>query len=123
MPRRIVLISDLQQGSRLDALGDFEWPSDVELDLKTVADDELQRGPAPAGRPGRGRRVRKPTGTAASGCSTIPARIARSSRLEWTDAKGAAIGDPIEVYVPPGESRVVARAPTVRDRGARLARS
>ena len=31
MPRRIVLISDLQQGSRLDALGDIEWPSDVGL--------------------------------------------------------------------------------------------
>ena len=44
MPRRIVLISDLQQGSRLDALGDFEWPSDVELDLKTVADDGSNAG-------------------------------------------------------------------------------
>src|SRR5262249_44804576 len=31
MPRRIVLISDLQQGSRLEALGEFEWPKDVEL--------------------------------------------------------------------------------------------
>ena len=31
------MISDLSQGSRLDALGEFEWPSDVELDLKTVA--------------------------------------------------------------------------------------
>ena len=44
MPRRIVLISDLQQGSRLDALGDFEWPSDVELDLKTVADTGSNAG-------------------------------------------------------------------------------
>src|SRR5262249_52920477 len=38
MPRRVVLISDLQQGSRVDALGDFEWPSDVELELRTVSD-------------------------------------------------------------------------------------
>ncbi len=44
MPRRVVLISDLAQGSRLDALGDFEWPSDVELDLKTVADTGSNAG-------------------------------------------------------------------------------
>ena len=44
MPRRVVLISDLPQGSRLDALGDFEWPSDVELDLKTVADTGSNAG-------------------------------------------------------------------------------
>ena len=36
MPRRVVLISDLQQGARLAALGEFAWPSDVELELKTV---------------------------------------------------------------------------------------
>ncbi len=44
MPRRIVLISDLQQGSRLDALGEFEWPSDVELDIKTVTDEASNAG-------------------------------------------------------------------------------
>ena len=38
MPRRVILISDLPQGSHLEALGDFEWPSDVELELKTVTD-------------------------------------------------------------------------------------
>ena len=63
MPRRVVLISDLQQGSRLDALGDFEWPSDVELDLRTVAADAPNAGPqwlldAEADRAGRGRPLR-----------------------------------------------------------------
>src|SRR5262249_12287392 len=37
IPRRIVLISDLQQGSRLGALGELEWPKDVELDPKKVS--------------------------------------------------------------------------------------
>ena len=80
MPRRVVLISDLQQGSRLEALGDFEWPSDVELDLKTVADDRLQRRPAAArrrwSRPSRPRptrdagvRVSNDAGSRASGSS------------------------------------------------------
>src|SRR5206468_1900441 len=44
MPRRIVLISDLQQGSRLDALGEFEWPSDVELDVKSVSSSSSNAG-------------------------------------------------------------------------------
>ena len=55
MPRRVVLISDLPQGSRLEALGDFEWPSDVELDLKTVADDGSNAGLRAARRLRRGR--------------------------------------------------------------------
>ena len=44
MPRRVVLVSDLQQGSHLEALGDFEWPTDVELELKTVADNGPNAG-------------------------------------------------------------------------------
>src|SRR5262249_9033952 len=44
MPRRVVLISDLPEGSRLEALGDFEWPSDVDLELKTVADTGSNAG-------------------------------------------------------------------------------
>src|SRR5262249_47451762 len=44
MPRRIILVSDLQQGSRIEALGNFEWPSDVELELKSVADPGSNAG-------------------------------------------------------------------------------
>ena len=44
MPRRLVLISDLAQGSHLDALGDFEWPSDVDLELKTIMDEGSNAG-------------------------------------------------------------------------------
>ena len=106
IPRRIVLISDIQQGSRLEALGEFEWPSDVELDIKTVTDDESNAGL---------HRLADPAEAAASGADrdtrvrvfNDPGSHRESFALEWTDAKGAAIGDPIEVYVPPGESRVV----------------
>ena len=44
MPRRVVLISDLQQGSRYSELGDFEWPSDIELELKTVSHNGSNAG-------------------------------------------------------------------------------
>ncbi len=106
MPRRIVLISDLQQGSRLEALGEFDWPKDVELDIKTVSDDASNAGvhrladPAEAVASGadRDRRVR---------VFNDPGSHREKFALQWTGEKGSAIGDPIEVYVPPGESRVV----------------
>ena len=107
MPRRVVLISDLQQGSRLEALGDFEWPSDVELDLKTVADDGSNAGlqrladPAEADR-GRARRTTAPrAGLERRGVDGESVRAGLGRRA------GTAPTEPIDVYVPPGESRVV----------------
>ena len=106
MPRRVVLISDLQQGSKLDALGDFEWPSDVELELKTVADPGSNAGLSLLADPAEvdpadldpQRRVR---------VSNDPGSNREKFALTWGDDKGADAGPPIEVYVPPGESRVV----------------
>ncbi|MHB1560731.1 MAG: BatA domain-containing protein [Isosphaeraceae bacterium] len=106
MPRRIVLVSDLQQGGRLDALGQFEWPTDVELDLKSVADDAsnagLQRlaesvegaGTGPAAEP----RVRVFNDAASSRDQFV---------LHWAAADGKKLGEVVNAYVPPGESRVV----------------
>ncbi len=106
MPRRVVLIGDLQQGSRVDALGDFEWPRDVELELKTVADhgpnaglqwlaDAAEEGPAG---PEPERRVR---------VSNDPGSRREAFELSWLDEAGNRSGNPVSVYVPPGESRVV----------------
>ena len=91
MPRRIVLISDLQQGSRLDALGDFEWPSDVELDLKTVAADGPNAGlqwlagrtrTSPSRGDGRRRSASgsRTTGTLAASRSSWPGSMRRGRR-------------------------------------------
>ncbi len=109
MPRRVVLISDLAQGSRLDALGDFEWPSDVELDLKTVADtgsnagierlaDQVEAEPGESGTFGRVRVFNN------------PGSVREKFELTWVNEKGVAAGKPVDVYVPAGESRV-ARVP------------
>ena len=111
MPRRIVLIADLQQGSRLEALGGFEWPADVELELKALddprpnaglqrlADADPEAGPAEAGaRVGRSLRVR---------VANDPRARRDRFQLVWTTGAGNAEGPPIDVYVPPGEGRVV----------------
>jgi hypothetical protein len=106
MPRRIVVISDLQQGSRLEALGEFEWPTDVDLEIKTVSDDSPNAGlqrladPVEAATPGADREPRiRVFNDAGSGRERFT--------LQWAGARGAALGDPIDAYVPPGESRVV----------------
>ncbi len=107
MPRRIVLISDLQQGSRLDALGDFEWPSDVELELKTVADDGSNAGLQRLAEPVEAEPPRPTTAQRRVRVSTTPSPSRERFELLWTDDDGTGAGKPIDVYVPPGESRVV----------------
>lgn len=105
MPRRVILISDLAQGSRLEALGEFEWPSDVDLDLRPVATGATNVGvqwladaePEP-GESDASLRVRVANDPGAKG---------ESFRLGWVDETGKDVGAPIEAYVPPGESRVV----------------
>jgi Aerotolerance regulator N-terminal/von Willebrand factor type A domain len=115
--RRIVLISDLQQGSRLDVLEGFEWPSDVELDLKTVATEGTNAGLQWLAGPDVG----EPS--AALGANNLRVRVSNDATskkesfgLAWTDDKAP----PIPAYVPPGESRVV-RVP--RPTGATRGRS
>ena len=106
MPRRIILVGDLQQGSKLDALGDFEWPSDVDLTLKTVNDPAPNAGIHP---------VNESTeATAAEIAQEIRVRISNEpgSRREafqliWIGAKGQEVGSLVDAYVPPGETRVV----------------
>lgn len=110
MPRRVVLVSDLSQGSRLDALGDLEWPRDVELDIKTVSDSGSNAGLqvladsalAETAEADLSRRVRVVNNSGSA---------REKFELAWIDDKGVASGRPIDVYVPPGESRVV-RVPT-----------
>jgi hypothetical protein len=106
MPRRVVLVSDLAEGCRLDALGDLEWPSDVELELKSVGDTRSNAGlerlddqiNAEPGEAGASRRVRIVNNAGSQH---------ENFELNWIDQNGNPTGKPAEAYVPPGESRVV----------------
>ncbi len=122
MPRRVVLIGDLAQGSRLDALGRFEWPSDVELELKTVAAPGGNAGlqwlaEAEAGSPSTGPAPAEADRSLRVRISNDPASLREALALQWVDARGAGIGPTVPAYVPPGESRVV-RIPRPADDGS-----
>jgi hypothetical protein len=106
--REIVLITDLQAGSRLDSLQAYEWPKGVALVVVPVrARHTTNAGVqwlADEGDSGR---------EASSGSTlAIRARVTNSAdaareqfKLGWSD--GATGGAMVDVYVPPGQSRVV----------------
>jgi hypothetical protein len=107
IPMRVVLVSDLQQGSRLNALSDYPWPEDVELELRPVklasgANAGLHRladrDPAESQAVNRELRVRVTNEDE----STVD-----QFELEWLDSADHPIGRPMSAYVPAGESRVV----------------
>lgn len=106
--KQIVLISDLQEGSRLDTLQGFEWPKGIELIIEPVKvrrptnaglqllteRDELDKAPAEAGP-----RVRVSN-------STDTKR--EQFQIGWArSGENAFFGAAIDVYVPPGQNRVV----------------
>jgi hypothetical protein len=115
--RRVVLVSDMQQGSRLNALSDYPWPEDVELELRPVklpvaANAGLQR-----------LADRESTGLQ-SAASELRVRITNDEeatadqfQLEWLDDAQRRIGNPVSAYVPAGESRVV-RVPRPKNSAA-----
>lgn len=98
---RIVLVSDLAAGSKLTGLAGFEWPAEVELELRTVSDG--------GGNAGVDLMTPRPDADAKEKAQ-LRARVVNDAgsrqeqfKLAWANTTGA----DIDVYVPPGESRVV----------------
>jgi len=103
-PRRIVLITDMQEGSRLDGLQGHEWPRGLEV---VVAPVKAKR-PTNAGL----QWVMDADDTApAARDASVRIRVNNSAdakreqfQLRWA---GVAGGDSLDAYVPPGQSRIV----------------
>jgi hypothetical protein len=114
MPRSIALISDVAQGSRLDALGDFDWPSDVDLDPKPVTDKGSNAGLQILAESVDADSSSTPTDQTRVGVWNDALSRQDQFELAWVDEKGLGKEKTISVYVPAGESRVV-RVPWPRD--------
>ena len=112
-PRQVVLISDLQEGSRLDQLQAYEWPKGIQLMVEPVK----ARAASNAG-------LQLVTESADANRNTDPVVRVRVSnaadakreqfQVGWTRPEAPRfVGAAVDVYVPPGQSRVVAvAAPT-----------
>src|SRR6266446_6260691 len=104
-PRQIVLISDLQEGSRLEQLQGYEWPKGIEVSI-----DQLKaRLPSNAG-------LQLATSAEdgdAKADATVRVRVSNAIeskreqfKIGWGQADGRGfLGKPIDIYVPPGQSR------------------
>lgn len=106
--RQVVLISDLQEGSNLEALRAYEWPKGVELVVKLISCE----GPTNAalqlvaGRSG----LADPGGDGHPSIRIINSPDATNERfhLNWADdAPAIASSQTTETYVPAGHSIVV----------------
>jgi hypothetical protein len=106
---QIILISDLQQGAKLDGLQGYEWPRGMEVVLQPIGSAQL----ANAG-------VQILPGAAGEGLSitnaALRARVVNSPgaraeqfKLGWTAPNAATFtGTPIELHVPGGQNRSIA---------------
>lgn len=118
--REIFLVTDLQQGARLDALQAYAWPPGVTLDAQIVrtgsgtnAGLHLSGESLPAEFAADAAELR--SGKAAAGLDAIRCRVcnepdARSEQftLHWHTAAGLVPDvEPLTVHVPAGASRVV----------------
>ncbi len=104
---QIVLISDLKEGNRLSGLQSFDWPKGVEVLVQPV-------GAAAGGNAGL-ELLADASETEATAPAGIRVRVsnAANSRREqfqvaWAGADGTALpGQPVDTYVPAGQSRVI----------------
>ena len=104
-PRRIVLITDLQEGSRLEGLQGHEWPRGLEVVVEPVkAKRPTNAGLAVGDGRGRFRALPPRMTTCASGSIIPPMPTREQFQLRWA---GVADGAPLDAYVPPGQSRIV----------------
>lgn len=114
--RQIVVISDLQEGSRVQNLQGFDWPKGVEVVFETL--EAKHRNNA-----GLHVAAESESASAVSGDARPLVRVSNSAgskrdqfRLAWIDASGKVAGNPIDIQVVAAKSRVV-RAPQ-RPQGA-----
>ncbi len=108
-PREVVLVSDLQAGSRLDALQAYEWPKGVSLVVEPVKARNSTNA---------GLQVVADSADASRAAETVVrVRVTNSAdaqreqfKLGWSraDANGEIVGSAINAYVPPGQSRIIA---------------
>jgi hypothetical protein len=103
--RDVVLISDLQEGAKLDGLQGHDWPNGVKVVLERI--DPKRRGNA-------GVTIMEGSAANSGDGREAHARVVNAGDsdrekflLGWSAETGTGfIGKPVEVYLPPGKSRV-----------------
>jgi hypothetical protein len=105
---RLVVISDLQSGAKLDGLQGFEWPSKLQVDLQPIAAKQVSNA-------GVQILEEAQNAFAASTNSAVRVRVQNSAaskveqfELQWRRGAVEPIGEKTSIYVPAGQSRIIA---------------
>ena len=105
--RQVVLIGDLQQGSRLDAMQTYDWPDDVRLTVRALKTAK----PTNAGLQLAGYRDDDEDVLQSD---TVRVRVTNDAdsthgqfQLRWSAVDGSPSADLTEVFVPPGTSHTL----------------
>jgi hypothetical protein len=102
----VLLISDIQQGSAIESLQNYEWPDTIELAVQQVA---------AAGTTNAGLELMAQSDV---DVDQVRVRVSNASdseseefTIKWTDNDGESLKEPQPVYVAPGRSRIVSFEP------------
>ncbi|HEU0038169.1 MAG TPA: BatA domain-containing protein [Verrucomicrobiae bacterium] len=106
-PRQIVLLSDLQEGSQLNQLQGYEWPKGIEVSIEPLK-------AKPASNAGL-QLVTDSDDADPKASASVRVRVSNAAdskreqfKIGWAQADGRSfVGQPANVYVPPGQSRIV----------------
>src|SRR5262249_16873699 len=109
-PMQIILVSDLQEGSRLDTMQGYDWPKGIELSVEILKPQHVNNAGLQL--------VADANDTDPQSENNVRVRVnnAADSRQEqfkvgWRQPGGRALlGTPTTVYVPPGQSRTITLA-------------
>jgi hypothetical protein len=115
--RQVILVTDMQQGSRLESLLAYEWPAGVLVDVKTVRANDTANASLQL--------VKESDETAAEAEKGLRLRVsneAGSNReqfsIAWSSThESQSKGKPVSVYVAPSRSKIV-RVPWSARQGA-----
>ena len=109
-PGEIVVISDLQEGSHVELLQGAEWPRNVQVSVETLKPRHFNNASLQI--------ITDSETSDSKAAPEVRVRVNNASdsrrdqfRMGWARADGSGFeGNPSEIYVPPGQSRVVSLA-------------
>ncbi|HWI57464.1 MAG TPA: hypothetical protein VNZ22_09570, partial [Bacillota bacterium] len=104
--RQMVVISDFQEGSRTAGLQGYQWPKGLQVLQERIA--------SRAGNNASLQLLAEMTAAAPTTTPAIRVRVSTAGdakqeqfRVGWANTSGAYLGQPVEVYAPAGQSRIV----------------
>jgi hypothetical protein len=107
-PRQIVVISDLQEGSRIEQLQGYEWPKGIEVSVEPIKARRSNNAGLQL--------VSETDDGSTKEATSVRVRVANSAeskldqfKVGWAAADGRTFaGQPMNVYTPAGQSRIIA---------------